>query len=366
MTILVNDILKSLWAWAPAQLQENYDNSQIICGSPQQEVTGILVALDCIEEVVDDAVSKQCNCIVAHHPIVFTGLKSITGKNYVERTIIKAIKNNIAIIALHTNLDNVSTGVNFKIGELLQLQNLKILDPKPHQLIKLYTFVPEKHAEKVRQALFLAGAGNIGNYSHCSFNVLGSGTFMAEKQAKPFVGKVGKIHIEQEEKIEVIFPSYAKNTIISALINNHPYEEVAYDLVSLQNLNPNIGAGMVGEFKNSISETEFLSILKKVFRCGVVKHTKLIGKPVKKVAFCGGAGSFLLNRAKAINADFFVTSDVKYHEFFDAEQQLVFADIGHFESEQFTIDLIGDYLKENFNTFAIRFTEVNTNPVNYF
>ena len=361
----VNDVLKALNSWAPPQLQEGYDNATIISGNLYQEVSNVLVSLDCIESILDEAIEKNCNCIVSHHPIVFKGLKSFTGKNYVERTIIKAIKNDIAIIAVHTNLDNVWHGVNNKIGEMLGLRNLKVLATKENTLQKLFTYVPQKNAETLRNSLFEAGAGKIGNYDSCSFNSAGIGTFKPTEGANPYVGKVGEIHHENEQKIEVVFPTYLRNKIIEALRKNHPYEEVAFDIFDVVNHHPQIGAGMIGEI-DSIDEQFFLEKVKSIFKCGVIKHTNLLNKPITKVAYCGGAGSFLLSKAINHNADIFITGDVKYHEFFDADGKIVFADIGHFESEQFTIDLIGDFLKQNFNTFATHLTGVKTNPVNYF
>ena len=362
----VNDVLKALYNWAPPQLQEDYDNATLIVGNPEQTVTGVLVSLDCIEEVLDEAILKNCNCVVSHHPIVFKGLKSFTGKNYIERVVIKAIKNDIALIAVHTNLDNVWHGVNHKIGNLLALENLQILATKQNTLQKLFTYVTNKHADNLRQSLFDAGAGNIGNYQNCSFSSTGVGTFKALEGANPFVGKIGETHSESEQKIEVIFPAHLQGSIISALLSNHPYEEVAYEIFEVVNHHPQIGAGMIGELNHPLEEKVFLEKLKSVFNCEVIKHTTLLNKPIKKVAFCGGAGSFLLKNAIAKNADVYITGDVKYHDFFDAENKIVYADIGHFESEQFTIDLIGDFLMQKFNTFATHLTGVKTNPVNYF
>jgi dinuclear metal center YbgI/SA1388 family protein len=302
---------------------------------------------------------------VAHHPIIFSGLKKITGKNYVERAIIAAIKNDIAIYAIHTNLDNVLSGVNGKMAKLLELKNCTVLSPKPGTLKKLYTFVPASHSEQVRSAIFGAGAGNIGNYSECSFNVEGTGTFKAGEDANPFVGNKNERHHENEIRIETIFPGFLENKIVAALKAAHPYEEVAFDIVSLTNLHPGTGSGLIGELEKPADETGLLELLKKTFNCGVIRHTGLLGKPVKKVALCGGAGSFLIKNAIAAGADFYISADIKYHEFFDANGQLVIADIGHYESEQFTLDLLKEVLEQKFPTFAVLKTEVITNPVRY-
>ncbi len=362
----IAEIIHSLEQLAPPSLQEDYDNAGLITGNSSWDCTGILCSLDATEEIIEEAKSKNCNLVVAHHPIIFRGLKEITGKNYVEKTIINAIKNDIAIYAIHTNLDNVIEGVNNKIADKLNLINRNILFPRQNLLMKLYTFVPVEQTEKVRSALFNAGAGNIGNYSEASFNAEGTGTFKANENANPFVGEQGKRHEENEIKIEVIFPSYLKQKIVNALIASHPYEEVAYDIIALSNEFNKTGSGLIGEMELEISEEKFLLFLKDVFNLKVIKHTKLLDKPIKKIAVCGGAGSFLINTALAENAEVYITSDIKYHEFFDANERILIADIGHWESEQFTIDLLHDFLQAKFPNFAVLKTGKNTNPVYYF
>lgn len=360
------EIIKVLEHWAPSSLQESYDNAQLITGNPQMTITKAIATLDCIESVVDEAIEKGCNLIIAHHPIVFSGLKSLTGKNYIERTVIKAIKNDIAIYAIHTNLDNVSTGVNAMIGKKLGLNNLQTLAPKIGLIKMLVTYVPKDHQEKVRTALFEAGAGNIGLYEECSFNTDGIGTFKAKSGAQPFSGEIGIRKEEQEVKLEIIFESYKLSSVLSALHNSHPYEEVAYEVLSLDNQHQNIGSGMIGTLSEAMSEKDFLAHVAKVMNCKVIRHTALLNKDVKRIAYCGGAGQFLLKNAIAAKADVFITGDFKYHEFFDAEQSIVILDIGHFESEQYTSELIIDYLHEIFPTFAVLLSEVKTNPVHYF
>uniref|UniRef100_UPI003217CEE6 Nif3-like dinuclear metal center hexameric protein n=1 Tax=uncultured Draconibacterium sp. TaxID=1573823 RepID=UPI003217CEE6 len=351
---------------APLRLQESYDNAGLIVGDVNAEIDSVLVTLDVTEEVIEEAIQKKAGLIVAHHPIVFSGLKKITGKNYVERTLLKAIKNDIAIYAAHTNLDSVEGGVNGKICEKLRLENCKILQPANGQLKKLVTYVPVDHANKVREAVFAAGAGHIGNYDSCSFNTHGQGTFRGNATSNPFVGEKGQQHYENEIRIETIFPVYNQGKIINALLQAHPYEEVAYDIYSLDNKFNKVGMGMIGTLPTQKNETEFLQQLKTTFNTGVIKHTALQNKKVKKVAVCGGAGSFLLNQAIAAQADIFVTGDFKYHQFFDAENKIVIADIGHFESEQFTKELFYELLTKNFPKFAVHLSEVNTNPVFYF
>lgn len=364
--MFIADVTRYLETFAPPALQEDYDNAGLLTGNPGWECTGILTTLDVLPAVIEEAIHKKCNMVVAHHPIIFKGLKKITGKNYVERSVIMAIKNDIAIYAIHTNLDNVKKGVNNKIAEKIGLQHTQIMLPRDQQLKKLVTFAPFDHAEKLRQVLFASGAGHLGKYSECSFSQEGIGTFMPQEGSDPFVGEIGKRHEEKEIKIEVIFPSYLQDKIIPAMIEAHPYEEVAYDIINLGNYLSDAGSGIIGNLAEAINEQELLSLLKASFSLRVIRHTKFTGKPIKKVAVCGGAGSFLLPVALAQKADAYITADVKYHEFFDADDSILFIDIGHYESEQYTIDLLYEILSKKFINFAVRKTELNTNPVHYF
>jgi dinuclear metal center YbgI/SA1388 family protein len=362
----IKDIAKVLEKIAPLSLQEDYDNAGLITGNKEWECTGIVVSLDATEDVVKDAIEKKCNLVVAHHPIVFKGLKKINGNNYVEQTIITAIKNDIAIYAIHTNLDNVLAGVNGKIADKLGLINRTILLPKSNLLRKLAVYVPLTHKGILMETLFAAGAGNIGDYSECSFGTEGSGTYKAGEGTQPFLGKIGERHTGQEVKVEVIFPHWLQANILNEMIKAHPYEEVAYDVSSLENSYQETGSGLTGELENAITETEMLSRLRAIFHIPAIKHTPLTGKMVKKVAICGGAGSFLTKHAISSGSDIYITGDIKYHEFFDAEGKLLLADIGHYESEQFTQELLIDILREKFLNFAVLKTGVNTNPVQYY
>ena len=362
----ITTIVSFLESLAHPSLQEHYDNAGLITGDADWDCTGIICSLDATEAVVKEAIQKKCNLIVAHHPIIFGGLKKINGKNYVEKTVIAAIKNDIAIYAIHTNLDNVIEGVNGKVAQLLGLKNVSVLSQKESILKKLFTFAPVDKAEQVRNAIFAAGGGHIGNYSECSFNAEGTGTFKAGDGADPYVGEVGKQHRENEIKIEVIFPSFLEIKIISALKTAHSYEEVAYDVITLSNTHQGIGSGIIGELPQALDEKNFLSRIKDIFQVPVVRHTSLLNHPIKKVAFCGGAGSFLISKALAAGADVYITADIKYHEFFDANNRMLIADIGHYESEQFTINLLQEVLGQKFPTFAVLKTEVKTNPVYYF
>jgi len=362
----IANITNLLQQTAALSLQESYDNCGLLTGNNDWDCKGILCTLDVTEEIVQEAIAKGCNLIVAHHPIIFKGLKRLNGNDYVERTIIAAIKNDIAIYAIHTNLDNILEGVNGMIADKLGLINRTVLAPKNNLLRKLYTFVPVEHSEKVRQVLFNAGAGSIGKYSDCSFSANGEGTFKASEGASPFVGEINKRHTESEVKLEVIFPEYLQSGIVKALKSAHPYEEVAYDIVSLLNVSQAIGSGLIGELPAPVPEAVFLKTLKQQFNLTSFRHTTLLNKPIQKVALCGGAGSFLTKNAIASGADIYISSDFKYHEFFDAENKIIIADIGHWESEQFTIDILLVVLQSNFPTFAVLKSEINTNPVIYF
>ncbi|TLP81073.1 Nif3-like dinuclear metal center hexameric protein [Maribacter sp. ACAM166] len=362
----INHITQILEDFAPLSYAEDFDNVGLLVGDASTELTGVLVTLDTLENVVDEAITKNCNLIVSFHPIIFGGLKKITGKNYVERVVIKAIQNNIAIYAIHTALDNSPKGVNAKICEVLNLTNTNILIPQKNTLKKLTTYIPLDSVEKVREVLFNAGAGKIGNYSNCSFSTEGKGTYKAHDNANPVKGIIGETHTEKEVMLTCIFGKADEHTIVNSLIESHPYEEVAYDIQTLDNTNAYIGIGMIGELKKEVSEKEFLNDLKLKMKTQMVRHSKLLNKPIKKIAVLGGSGAFAIGAAKAAGADVFITADLKYHQFYEAENQMVLADIGHFETEQFTKNLLVDYLTKKIPNFAIHLSESITNPINYF
>lgn len=362
---LIKELITHLEEFAPPHYQEAYDNCGLLIGDSSWDATSVLVTLDCTEAVLDEAIAKGCNIIVAHHPIVFKGLKKITGKNYVERTIIKAIKNNIAIYAIHTNLDNIAHGVNAKICSQIGIINPTILLAKAHTLNKVVVNVPVNQLQQVQEAMLLHGAGNIGNYSDCSFYTAGIGSFKGNDNSNAFAGKPNELHTEDEYKLEVIVPKPNLQAVLNAMFAAHPYEEVAYDVLALENTNANVGSGLIGELPNALSSDKFLAHLKTTMQLHVIKYTP-ISKKIKKVAVCGGAGSFLLNQAIAAGADAFVTADFKYHEFFDAENRLLIADIGHYESEIFTINLIADAILKKMPTFAVILSQTNTNPTKYY
>ncbi len=366
MTNTIQDVIVDLEQFAPRQYQESYDNARLICGDAAQTCEGVLVCLDSTEEVIDEAIRLGCNLVIAHHPIVFSGLKSLTGSTYIERVIIKAIKADIAVYAIHTNLDNVVGGVNSKICEKLGLQNPQILNKKKGLLSKFVVYGLETDIEKIRIALAAIGAGKIGNYEECSYQMVGQGSYKPVGKASPTVGEIDRLERCEEHRLEVLVPNYLVSRAIAVAKQASSYEELALDVIPVDNANQDIGSGMIGELPEALTVAEFLSLVKHTFNCGVIRYTNMSKETIKKVAVCGGSGSFLLGNAIAAGADAFVTADYKYHQFFDAENRIMITDIGHYESEQFTIELLADRLKQNFSTFAVRLTSVITNPVNYY
>ena len=361
----IKQILIILEEMAPLAYAEDFDNVGLLIGNQDNEATGVLVCHDALENVIDEAIAKNCNLVVCFHPILFSGLKKITGKNYVERAVIKAIKNEIAIYAVHTAFDNHKDGVNKIFCDALGLKNTKVLVPKQNFIQKLITYTTPENADKVRKALFEAGAGTIGNYDNCSFNSDGFSTYQGNENSNPVIGTKGELTQTNEIKIEVTFEKYLQSKILKALFSNHVYEEVAYEIYELQNQHQNIGLGMIGSLETPMSETEFLTFVKDKMQCGSIRHSAFLNKNISKVAVLGGSGSYAIKNAIQAGADVYLTADLKYHNFYESENQLLIADIGHFESERYTKNYIVDFLKEKITNFAIVLSEENTNPVKY-
>lgn len=362
----IKDILSIIEEVAPMRLQESYDNSGLLVGDGQAEVDKLLLCIDITEAVVQEAIDRGCGLVLSHHPIIFNGLKRLTPETYVERTVLLAIRNNIALAAMHTNLDNSNLGVNKQIADKLGIVGPQILEQKEGVLRKLIAFVPESHADAVREVMFEAGGGHIGNYSSCSYNTNGMGSFKANNEANPHVGAVDQLHFEPEQRIEMVVPNYLVQKVVKAMKAAHPYEEVAYDVISLQNNWSNVGAGMIGLLPHRMDEIEFLDHLRQVFNVPVLRHSPLLHRKIEKVALCGGSGAFLLPQAKRAGADAFITADIKYHQFFDPDGALLMVDAGHFETEQFTKELMADILRKKNANFAVLFSDVNTNAVRYY
>ena len=361
----IKEIVSALERFAPLPLQDGFDNAGLQIGLTDAEVTGALLCLDVTEAVLDEAIALGYNFVIAHHPLIFKGYKSITGKDYIERCILKAIKNDLVVYAAHTNLDNAPGGVNFKIAEKIGLKNVRILDAKENALVKLVTFVPVAQAEEVRKALFAAGCGCIGNYDSCSYNIEGEGTFRAQEGTQPYCGEIGELHTEKEIRIETILPAFKKAEAIRTLLNVHPYEEPAFDIYPLQNTWSQAGAGVIGELETPETELEFLKRIKKTFEAGCLKHNKLTGREIETVALCGGAGAFLMPLAINNRADVFITGEIKYHDYFGHENDILLAEIGHYESEQYTKEIFYTIIRDLFPNVEVQLTKVNTNPIKY-
>jgi dinuclear metal center YbgI/SA1388 family protein len=363
--MIIKEVTNYIEELAPLNYAEEFDNVGLLVGTYNTIVSGILVTLDTLEETVEEAIANNCNLIISFHPIIFEGLKKLNGNSYVERVVLKAIRNNIAIYAPHTALDNSKNGVSAKICEVLGLQNTKILIPKKGIIKKLTTYVPIKNADALRNSLFSANAGSIGNYDNCSFNIEGQGTFKGNENSNPVLGEKGKQHTEKEIKISIVFESKNEASILNALKEHHPYEEVAYEIVTTENVHQNIGMGMMGELSSAMNEKDFLLFVKNTMKTDCIRHSAFINKKIKKVAVLGGSGSFAISNAKKAGADAYLSADFKYHEFFKAENTILLADIGHYESEQFTKNLLVDYLTKKISNFAVILSEKSTNPIYY-
>jgi dinuclear metal center YbgI/SA1388 family protein len=362
----IADIINFLETLAPLHLQEEYDNSGLVCGNSSAVALGAIVSLDLTEEVVDEAMGHGFNLIIVHHPPIFKGLKKIDYKDPVTSMILRCISHDIAIYAIHTNLDNVIWGVNGEIAARMGLNNLQVLSPKAGTHKQLTTYVPASHAEEVKNAIFEAGAGTVGSYAECSFSSTGEGSFKALEGANPFIGEKGLRHLEKEQKLEFIFPVHLQSQVLMALKAAHPYETVAYNIIPLDNQFQELGAGAIGTLPDPVAEKDVLTMLKSIFKTGCIRHSPFTGKSIKTIALCGGSGKSLIYNALGLKADLYFTGDLGYHDFFLPAGRMLLADIGHFESEQYTSDLLERVIKEKFPTFAVLKTGRYTNPVNYF
>ena len=366
MAVSLSEIIELIEGIAPLSLQESYDNSGLLLGSSDKIVNKALIALDLSEDVMTEAVETGADLILTHHPFIFEPIRKINGTTPCERIIQMGIKNEIAVYSAHTNLDNSKLGMNRMFCEQLGLVNFSILKPMKEVLRKLVVFCPKDYAETVRSALFGAGAGHIGNYEYCSFNSNGTGTFRGLEGSNPFAGVQGHLHYEEEIRIETVFPAYIEKMVLQAMFKAHPYEEIAYDIYPLANEYAYAGSGMIGEFESEKALTTFFSEVKEIFSVSLIRHSGFTRNTVKKVAVCGGSGSFLIKDAIAAGADVFLSSDIKYHQFQQAEGQIVIADIGHYESEQYIKNYLLTELIKKFPKFAVALAKNCSNSVKYF
>ncbi|QJP34435.1 Nif3-like dinuclear metal center hexameric protein [Nonlabens sp. Ci31] len=361
----IKDVIAHLEVLAPRFYAEDFDNTGLLTGEKTTDLTGILVTLDCLENVVDEAIDNNCNLIVSFHPIIFSGLKHLQPDDYVRKAVVKAIKNDIAIYATHTALDLAKGGVSYRMAQEMGLNNVKTLIPKSQLIKKLVTYIPQDHFEEVKEALFAAGAGTLGNYSECSFSTDGEGTFRGNEWSKPQLGEALKRSTVKEKALSITFLPHLEAAIKATLINFHPYEEVSFEISTLENSYQNIGMGVIGDLAEALETEEFLRKTKSVFKTGVVRSSFSRKRTIKKVALLGGSGAFAIKNALQSGADAYITADLKYHDFFQG-QDLLLCDVGHYESEQFTKNLLHEYLKEKFSNFAVLCAQARTNPVNYF
>jgi dinuclear metal center YbgI/SA1388 family protein len=363
--IRIREIVRHLEQVAPLAYQDDYDNAGLVVGDASAAVTGVLICLDVTEALLLEAKTKKCNLIIAHHPIIFRSIRQLTGKNHLERCIIYAVRNNIAVYTLHTNFDNVARGVNLQIAQALGLGNLSILLPKPGTLSQLTAFVPRAFIDSALHALHAAGAGYLSDYAHCDLAITRIGSPKPTSTANPHLGIAEESEKGKERKIEVVFPKHLEKPVLRALRASCPHEEVAYYLHDIRNTDARVGAGMIGELSASLSSRAFLEYLKAKMNLAYLRHTELIDRPIKCVAVCGGSGSFLIEEAILKQADALVTADVKYHDFFKAENQILVVDAGHYESEIGTKKLIHTLLSEKFTSIAMLQCETVTNPIHY-
>jgi len=360
------DLTSYLDSAIPLSFQEDYDNSGLQVGLPDKNISSALLTLDVTEEVLDEAIAEGCDVIISHHPVIFQPVRRITGRSSTERILRKAILNDVAIYSAHTNLDVIQGGVSKKMAEKMKLRNIRVLVPLKGKLLKLVTFIPEASLDKVKDAIFLAGAGEIGNYDRCSFTIPGTGSYRGNESTNPYAGKKGTVHLEKEIRFETILYSHLKDKVIQALLEAHPYEEVAYDLYPLENMNADAGTGCTGELLLPLGKDDFLRYVSEVFDVRGIRYSGQIKGKIKKVALCGGAGGPLLKDAEASGADAYVTADIRYHSFLEAGDKILVVDIGHYESEKFSTEILSDLIIKKFPKFAVRFSEINTNPINYF
>lgn len=362
----LTEIIQIIEKEIPVQLQESYDNNGLQLGDANSEILKALISLDLTMDVLIEAKSENCNLIITHHPPIFSAVKTIESNDVLGAMIYFAIKNDIAIYSMHTSFDKYKYGVSYALAEKLLIKNIKVLSPEKNVLRKLITFCPKIQSEALRKALFSAGAGHIGEYDSCSFNTIGEGTFRALEKANPFVGAKGDLHIEQEVKIETIFPFWKQNAVIKALLAHHPYEEVAYDIYLLENRLENSGLGMLGNLEKELEKEDFLSFVKGKLKIESLRFNNSFKGKIKKLALCGGAGSSLIREAISSGADAYITADLKYHEFQAASSDILLIDAGHYETEIFALNAIKSLLSEKLPKFATRISETKTNFVSYF
>ena len=355
----IKEVIQFLEQKFPLHWQEDFDNCGVQCGDKERELTGIVVCFDMSEAVIDEALAQGSNMVISHHPIIYKhGLKKIEPTNRVGKIIYKALENKILLYSMHTNIDSGKAGGNVLFAKKLELQNLSVLVPKENQFCKLVVFVPAENSALLKEAMFKIGCGNIGNYSHCSYSCEGIGSFKPLTGVNPHIGKHNRLERVDEERIEMIFPKNIKRQVIETLYGHHPYEEPAFDIITLENQNREVGLGRIGLLPTSMLAKDFILYIKEKLNLDFVKFSGNRDAEIKKVAVCGGGGASFISEALTAGVNAYITGDLKYHDFFIPENKMLLIDIGHFEGEHFIREIITSLLQENFNTFATHFTEV--------
>jgi dinuclear metal center YbgI/SA1388 family protein len=366
--MIVKNLIKHIETWAPPGIAWEKDNVGLQLGSTQSQITNVLLCLEVDSKVVDDAIKKRCNLIISHHPLIFTPLKSITDRDNQSDLIKKIIKNDINVFSAHTNLDFAKDGVSFQLAKKLKLQQIRFLKNLSSNQYKIVVFVPEKFVEKVASAMHIAGGGQIGDYSNCSFRIVGQGTFKGSNSTNPFVGIKGNLEYVREIRLEMIANSFDLPKILSAMKESHPYEEVAYDLYKLNNENVNFGMGAIGVLNQSMTKEEFLFYVSKSLKIKNFRYNSGKKNKIRTVAVCGGSGSDLADEAIKQNADAFITADVKYHKFQDVQNKILLIDAGHYETEIFILDELKRRIQKflnNGNNKVYKY-KGSTNPIIFY
>lgn len=361
----ISEITGAIEKYAPLWLQEEWDNAGLQVGDTDREATGAVLCVDATEAIVDEAIDRGVNLVISHHPLLFRGLKRITGRTATERIVAKALKHDIAIYSAHTNMDSAPGGVSWATGRRAGLTAMRTLVPQQGRLMKLAVFVPSAYSNAVSEALWNAGAGRMGNYDRCAYMTDGRGTYRPLPGADPAIGTVGQSHTEAETRIEVVFPTAISGRVVQAMLKAHPYEEPAFDLIPLANDITSAGLGVIGSLKTPMPASEYIAWVKQALGIGAIPYAGDARRMVHRVALCGGAGAEFIGNAIAAGADLYMCGDLKYHDFTTHADSIVLADIGHYESEQCTKEIFYDIIQKNFPNFATYYAEEDKNPISY-
>ncbi len=358
----IGDLSSALESVAPSLYAESYDNVGLLVGRSEWKCEKVLVALDITEAVVQEAIEKGVQAIVAHHPVIFGGIQRLTGEDTAQRAIELAIKHSIALLACHTNLDAIEGGVSYRMAQAISLVNVRTLQPRSGLLWNLIVYVPAESAETLLEALWEAGAGKMGAYDECAFRSHGLGSFRPKEGAHPHNGVIGERAFADEIRLELLVPEGARKKVHQCMMEHHPYEEIAHSWLKHDGVHHSVGFGAIGQW-DACDWPEAVRRIKTAFGVASFRHTMPIASDYRTVAVCGGAGADLLAQAKSQQAELFITSDITYHRYFGADDRLVFIDIGHWESEQHAMELLIDIVREKFPNFAVLKSETNTNPM---